>query len=322
MLKSQRTYYYDHKQQNSFRCMSIKDSNCEYGFLFFYNASTDAVLEEKINFTSLENLVLMHPYEGTSAKIKVSAGKSKIIILRRTDRHCRYDVEYKTRFSFGEKKYLEDIYDKGKKIQVVCNKIPYDIWIYTMYGGSDFYFLMENHTTSSLCKAKFKLDLRNMHDTDNPSNEQWVIDIYPGSKIIKKLSTTDSSKKSGVKYSYAFRVEDVLQDDTMIKNKVKEKGKKKQIQYNNEDHDIYFYSSFFQKKFYFLFENNETEKTFEGNYNFTKTNLEIVGDEKSDSIKVELKPGESVLKTLVPIDPDQECTISYKYTYVVNEVEK
>ena len=56
----------------------------------------------------------MEPYSGTSAKIKVSAGKSKIILLRRLDRYCKFDVEYKTRFSFGEKKYLEEIYDKGK----------------------------------------------------------------------------------------------------------------------------------------------------------------------------------------------------------------
>jgi hypothetical protein len=321
MLKSQRAYYYDHKQENSFRCMSIGDSKCEYGFLFFNNSSTDAVLEEKINFTNLENLELMEPYEGTSAKIKVSAGKSKIVILKRTDRHCKYDVEYKTRFSFGEKKYLEEIYDKGKKIQVTYNKQAYDIWIYTMYGGSDFYFLMENHTDNQLCKAKFKLDLRNMHDTDNPINKTWVIDIYPGAKIIKKLSTTDSAKKSGVKYSYAFRVEDVLQDDSMIISKIKDKGKKKQIQYNNEDYNVYFFSSFFQKKFYFLFENNETDKVFEGNYNFTKTNLEIVGDEQNDAIKVVLQPGESALKVLVPVDPDQECTISYKYTYVVSNID-
>lgn len=322
MLRSQRAYYYDHKQENSFRCMSVADSRCEYGFLFYQNASTDAVLEEKINFTKLENLELMEPYSGTSAKIKVSAGKSKIIVLRRTDRYCKYEVEYKTRFSFGEKKYLEEIYDKGKKIQVTYNKAPFDIWIYTMYGGSDFYFLMENHTESQLCKAKFKLDLRNMHDLDNPSAKSWVVDIYPGAKIVKKLTTTDSSKKSGVKYSYAFRVEEILADEEGIVEKVQEKGKKKQIQYNGVDYDIYFYSSFFQKKFYFLYENNEPDKVFEGNYKFTKTNLQIVGDEQSDSVKVILQPGEKVLKTLTPIDPDQECTISYKYTYVVSELQE
>jgi len=321
MLNSQRAYYYDHKQDNSFRCMSVSDSKSEYGFLFYHNASSDAVLEEKINFTQLENLQLMEPYTGKTAKIKVSAGRSKIIVLKRLERYCKFEVEYKTRFSYGEKQYLEEIYDKGKKIQVTYNKTAYDIWIYTMYGGSDFYFLMENHTENQLCKAKFKLDLRNMHDLDNPSAKSWVVDIYPGAKIIKKLSTTDSSKKSGVKYSYAFRVEEVLDNETQIIDKVKDKGKKKQIQYNNQDYNIYFFSSFFQKKFYFLYENNEEDKVFEGNYKFTKTNLQIVGDEQSDSVRVVLQPGESSLKVLTPIDPDQECTISYKYTYLVTEIE-
>ncbi|CAI2386825.1 unnamed protein product [Moneuplotes crassus] len=322
MLKSQRHYYYDHKQENSFRCMSVTDSKCEYGFLFYYNDSKDAVLEEKINFSALDNLELAEPYSGTSAKIKVSAGKSKIVILKRLDRYCKYEVEYKTRFSFGEKKYLEEIYDKGKKIQVTFNKKPYDIFVYTMYGGSDFYFLMENHTDDKLCKAKFKLDLRNMHDIDNPSSKSWVVDIYPGAKIVKKLSTTDSSKKSGVKYSYAFKVEEVLNDENLIIEKVKQKGKKKQIQYNAENYNINFYSSFFQKKFYFLYENNEEDKIFEGNYKFTKTNLKIVGDEDSDTVKVVLQPGEVALRVLVPVDPDQECTISYKYTYVVSNLEQ
>ena len=119
-------------------------------------------------------------------------------------------MSFKSRFSFGEKEYLEEIHEKGKKIQVVHNGTSYDIWIYTMYGGSDFYFLMENLTPKYLCKAKFKLNLTNMHDVDNPHAQEWTLAIEPGSKIIKKLATTDSSQKSGVKYSYAFRVEEIV----------------------------------------------------------------------------------------------------------------
>ena len=98
-----------------------------------------------------------------------------------------------------------------------------------MYGGSDFYFVMENHTDNNLCKAKFKLNLTNMHDCDNPSAKEWTLTLEPGAKIMKKLSTTDSSQKSGVKYSYAFRVEELVTDQSSIINRVKSKGKKKQI---------------------------------------------------------------------------------------------
>ena len=60
-------------------------------------------------------------------------------------------------------------------------------------------------------------------------------------------------------------------------------------------------------------------KSFEGSYKYTKKNLAIEGDEAADSITVFLKPGETCLKILKPIEPDAECTISYKYTYVVQD---
>lgn len=88
--------------------------------------------------------------------------------------------------------------------------IPYNIWVYTMYGGTDFFFLLENKESKKLCKARFKLNLRNMHDTDNEGNTEWNLTIAPGEKIVKKLSTTNSKEKSGVKYSYAFKVEDAV----------------------------------------------------------------------------------------------------------------
>lgn len=96
-----------------------------------------------------------------------------------------------------------------------------------MYGGSDFYFVMENKTQTDICKAKFKLNLTNMHDTDNPTATEWTITMEPGCHIVKKLSTTDSSKKSGVKYSYAFRVEQMVSDQSELVKKIKEKGKMK-----------------------------------------------------------------------------------------------
>ena len=91
----------------------------------------------------------------------------------------------------------------------------------------------------------------------------------------------------------------------------------KQITYNEQDYQIFFYSCFYQKKFYFFFENKEPDKSFEGNYKYTKKNLAIEGDEAADSITIQLKPGETALRVLKPIEPDAECTISYKYTYVV-----
>lgn len=168
MQKTKKNYYYDHNEPEVFRCYSMKDSLCEYGYIFYYNGSDEGVLEEKVSFEQMHNMQPLEPYNQRDFRVKVSPGKHKIIVLKRLANSIKCSITYKSRFSFGEKQYLEEIYEKGKKIQVVHNKIPYDIWIYTMYGGSDFYFVMENKTDKCICKAKFKLNLTNMHDTDNP----------------------------------------------------------------------------------------------------------------------------------------------------------
>lgn len=48
MQKSKKTYYYPHNESLVFRCVSMTDSNCEYGFLFWFNESEEGVLEEKV----------------------------------------------------------------------------------------------------------------------------------------------------------------------------------------------------------------------------------------------------------------------------------
>ena len=147
----------------------MTDSGCEYGYIFWYNGSEEGVLEEKVLLERQNNMKALPPYDLQEFRIKVSPSKHKIIVFKRTSNQINWKISYKSWFSFGEKEYLEEIYEKGKKIQVVHNTVPYDIWIYTMYGGSDFYFVMENKTKTDICKAKFKLNLTNMHDTDNPT---------------------------------------------------------------------------------------------------------------------------------------------------------
>jgi hypothetical protein len=38
----------DHNEPEVFRCFSMTDSNCDYGYLFWYNGSDEGVLEEKV----------------------------------------------------------------------------------------------------------------------------------------------------------------------------------------------------------------------------------------------------------------------------------
>jgi hypothetical protein len=48
MQRSKKTYYNDHNESEVFRCISMTDSGCEYGYLFWYNGSEEGVLEEKV----------------------------------------------------------------------------------------------------------------------------------------------------------------------------------------------------------------------------------------------------------------------------------
>jgi len=46
VLKSKRKDYSDKGEPNIFRCFSVTDSKCEYGFLYYQNDSTESTLRE------------------------------------------------------------------------------------------------------------------------------------------------------------------------------------------------------------------------------------------------------------------------------------
>jgi len=60
------------------------DSGCEYGYIFWYNGSEEGVLEEKVVLEKFNNLKALPPYDLQDFRIKVSPGKHKIIVFKRT----------------------------------------------------------------------------------------------------------------------------------------------------------------------------------------------------------------------------------------------
>ena len=84
MQKSKKTYYYDHNEPEVFRCFSMTDSMCEYGYLFWYNGSDEGVLEEKVFLDNMVNLEATGPYNVQDFRVKVSPGKHKIVVFKRT----------------------------------------------------------------------------------------------------------------------------------------------------------------------------------------------------------------------------------------------
>lgn len=82
MQKSKKTYYYDHNEPEVFRCFSMEDSSCEYGYLFWYNGSDEGVLEEKVYLEQAVNFKALPPYDLRDFRVKVSPGKHKIIVFK------------------------------------------------------------------------------------------------------------------------------------------------------------------------------------------------------------------------------------------------
>ena len=78
--------------------MSITDSGTNFGYIF-YNNQSEKTLEEELQFTELEGLELMFPYEGRSAKVSVPAGERRIILLRRVGNKSSFNFNQRTTFS-------------------------------------------------------------------------------------------------------------------------------------------------------------------------------------------------------------------------------
>ena len=58
-----RKYYHDHNEPEVFRCFTMEETHCEYGYIFWYNGSDEGVLEEKVSFTQMNNVHPMAPYD-------------------------------------------------------------------------------------------------------------------------------------------------------------------------------------------------------------------------------------------------------------------
>ena len=74
----------------------MTDSGCEYGYIFWYNGSEEGVLEEKVLLESVSNLQALPPYDLNDFRIKVSPGKHKIIVFKRTERQIDWKISYRS----------------------------------------------------------------------------------------------------------------------------------------------------------------------------------------------------------------------------------
>ena len=79
---------------------------------------------------------------------------------------------------------------------------------------------------------------------------------------------------------------------------------------------MHYYVYFVNEQYVFLFDNEESHKTFKGTFNFVLENLKI-DDENAGttSFKVELSPGEKLIKRISRINPAVESKYKCSYSF-------
>lgn len=73
---------------------------------------------------------------------------------------------------------------------------------------------------------------------------------------------------------------------------------------------------FISENYVWFFENLDATRTFKATFSFEMQNLKIEGEEETTSSwDICLKPGESVLKKIIRVDPTSESKYKSSYSY-------
>lgn len=94
--KSERYLYESKGQKDILRCVSFKDSDCDYGYIYYWNDtdknSDKAILHEDIRFTELLNVEFLNatPNKQNEMAIEAKPGESRIVLLRRVGEAPRF----------------------------------------------------------------------------------------------------------------------------------------------------------------------------------------------------------------------------------------
>ena len=248
----------------------------------------------------------------------VPPGEERILVIKKLSPSCSYSIQRQYYFTQGQQNYLNMVKTHGTSVQIEYDCRPYDIFFYVMWGGYDFYLMMENNTADDVCMARFALTLTNMQDAEQPGVSEWEVKVAPGESVTRKLIPIDPNQQVDVQYNYSASVERMIGSGQEMISLIKSKGSCQYMTYNGATVDVRCYSAYLQKKFYFLFENN-TSFVYDATYTFQMTNLCIERGDGTDSFRIRLRPGQTCLRSLAPIDPAAKSTISYNFTFTLEQ---
>ena len=219
--KTQKKEYTDKGYPEVSRAFSLKDSKCEYGFLYYENNHPTVILREYVQFSDMKNLQSLSPYEpqGDLIEVEVDPGTSEIVVLKRQDRSCTFNCVYYTNFILPSDESANLIRTKGKKTKVEHKDEysgemkEYDINFYVLNDGSGYFWLFENCEPKAHFDATFEFKLENMEIEDDPKSTKWRIRLKAGQRVFKRLVMKDMTQSWGYKYAYSFKVRTKIYED-------------------------------------------------------------------------------------------------------------
>jgi hypothetical protein len=195
-------------------------------------------------------------------------------------------------------------------------------------NGSGYVWYFENNTEEFKFDGKFRFDLTNMEITDDPESNEFRIMIDPGKSAVKTLTMIDPTQAWGYKYNYSFKCKEKIDDEEKLMQEVMRTGEKKQVIFKDEELKIFYYVSFINDEYVWVYHNEEDDKNFKSTFKFELDNLMIpppeVAGERSDgkSWEIFLNPGEKALKRMKRVNGDVPSKYKSSYNYTALRVKK
>ncbi|CAI2386063.1 unnamed protein product [Moneuplotes crassus] len=184
----------------------------------------------------------------------------------------------------------------------------------------------ENNSSGTILREIMKFSkLENLSLMPPYEGDSVEVKVYPGDKQIILFNRND--RACSCESIYHTTLVKPLSDTL---ERITEKGKKHQIEYNDEKYEVYYYVYKDGSGFCWYFVNNSNQLetclpyAFEGTFYFKLENLEIDDDAHRDKQewKVRLMPGETSSMKLLVKDITKSWGYKYSYSFKTKEIIK
>ena len=192
-------------------CIKYSNSTPEgYTYIYIENNEKDITLIESVSYTKFENLKLLEPFKGTSYKVQVDPGKTKIVLIKQLELSgYKLVFSYHSNFLYEKNTLLELTKKQGKKNYRKDPKlnIDLDIVVYAFQYSSGLCFYYENNTQDRKLEETLKLvkmigvEIVGEHEKD----DEVKIEINPGEQRLVQLKAIKPNWSVQSNVSYFIR---------------------------------------------------------------------------------------------------------------------